>query len=370
MIALLSAWAARAPQLKKTPNIGDRFIEDAVVWHLRTTGGLSGEAFPVFSARAPLDRRALATVNQSRALLLCGSNLFHRTFWPGYVKLTPKLASIRVPIIAFGVGWGGEKPREGYEYRPLARLAIRHIAASFPILSVRDEVTLELLAEQVPETRGRARLTGCPVLFRHNSGRFDAASLSGGGAGFSPKRILFSSNERLYLDEHVALFRRVRALYPEAEITVALNQRSDAFTSRMEGERFTPFRSDDPEDFYRQFERHDFQIGFRLHNHMSFLSLSKPSLTVEADGRTDGFSKTFDLENVPIREIEGLTRERVAGLLGRNADRLPVVGAKRWSDMKELIQAIVALPEPPPPGFLDRVSRIIWPPRGIERGSE
>jgi len=355
MIALLSAWAARAPSLNKKPNIGDRLVEDAVVWHLRTTGGLTEEEFPVFCARMPLDRAALATVNRSRALVLCGSNLFHQTFWPGYVKLTKRLSSIRVPIVSIGVGWGGEKARHGYAFRPSAREALRRIAGNFPVLSVRDEITRELLEEQVNATRGRVRVTGCPVLFRHNRGVFDAAGLSGAGESFAPRRILFSTNERLHLDEHVTLFHRVHELFPHAEYTVALNQDSAAFLERVNGESVRVFRSDDGDAYYREFQAHDFQIGFRLHNHMAFLSLSKPSITVEADGRTRGFAETFDLENLPIDEIPRLDGPRIRSLLRRTADRLPEVGARRWMGLEDLIRRLASLPSPRPGPLLGRL---------------
>ncbi len=354
MITLLSAWGARAPELKKNPNIGDRFIEDAVVELLRTTAELAEEQFPVLPARLPLKRAALATVNRSRALILCGSNLLHRTFWPEYVKLTNRLSRIRVPIVSLGCGWGGERPLDKYRFRDSSRVALRHIAESFPIFSVRDVITRDLLEEQVPETRGRISVTGCPVLFHHNRGQFDCEKLGGGGGEFSPRRILFSSNERLLLDEHVLLYRRVRELFPDASITLALNQASDLFTSRIQGEPIEIVHSDNPDDYYALFDRHDFQIGFRLHNHMSFLSLSKPTLTVGADGRTGGFAKTFDLMDISPAEIPGLTRERIRDLLHRNANRLSVTAPPRWGAMKELIHAIADLPGPAPRSWLAR----------------
>jgi len=364
MISLLSAWAGLDPQFKKPPNIGDRFIEDAVRHLLREVGGAPDE-FQVFFTRRRLDRRTLAAVNQSRALLLCGSNLFHRDFWPKYCPLRPRLGEIRAPIVPFGWGWGGEVPEAEYKYTRESIAGISHIAGQFPIFSVRDPHTKRLLESQAPEVRGRIRVTGCPVRFRHNRGQFDTARLAG-GRPFAPARILFSPNERLLLDEHAQLFRRIRELYPAAAITVAHNQASTLFSerlvqaggggesaaARMGNVRF--FHAADTESYYRLFAEHDFQIGFRLHNHMVFLSHSKPSLTVETDGRTAGFAEAYGVVNLRPEEAARLERGHIEQLLESNAERLAASGPERWRDMEALILAIAALPEPRPRPFWRR----------------
>ncbi|MFH0793182.1 MAG: polysaccharide pyruvyl transferase family protein [bacterium] len=355
MLALVSAWAARDPIYRKSPNIGDRFIEDAVVWQLRVSGGLT-EEFHFFCSRNDLKPEHLAVINKCRALILCGSTMFHRDFWPKRVKLVRNLASIKVPIVSFGCGWGGRLSETEYQFRPKARQALARLARNFPMLSVRDAPTKRLIEQQVPKAQGRVHLTGCPVLFRYNSGVFDPVGLSGGPGKFEPRRILFSSNERFHLREHHDLLRRLLDLFPEAEITIALNEESDEFTSTLSHcPRVRIFSSRRVEDYYEVLDSHDFQIGFRLHNHMYFLSRCKPTLTVEVDGRTSGFAETFAQTNLKIEEIAQLDHLGIRVLLQENASHLPATAAPRWTEMKRLIEAIGNLPHAVGPGFVKRL---------------
>ena len=281
----------------------------------------------------PLDDH-LEAINRTEALIFCGGPAYSARFHPQLYPLTQRLSDITVPIIPLGIGWAGtvtphwwRRPTiepDRFTFTPESLAALRRIHASCTVSSVRDEVTRGILHRHGIEN---VVMTSCPVLF-------DVPSL---GKPFATptaiRRIVFTTNQHGdFNPQCITAMRRVRALFPSAEFLVSFHRgvEPDALTTwraaramrqlrrvaaRLGAEVLDAAYSTAVTERYRQCDLH---VGFRLHAHVFFLSLRKPTFLLHEDGRGVAFSEAIGLDDVSALEPDPAGRlaaaiEREAG---------------------------------------------------------
>jgi hypothetical protein len=120
--------------------------------------------------------------------------------------------------------------------------------------------------------------------------------------------------------QNAALIRGVRRRFPDAEISCVFHRGldRDAYTGRTaawaaqwlrrvahaQGCRIVDAAFDTAKiRFYRDCDLH---IGYRVHAHLHFLSMRKPSFLLQEDGRGIGASASLGLPDVYAREAGAL----------------------------------------------------------------
>jgi hypothetical protein len=281
----------------------------------------------VWDRFVPLDAR-LDAVNRSRAVILLGGPAYESDFYPSIYPLTRPLEKIRVPIIPMALGWGGQPAGDWtrFAFTPRSVEALRWMHSRIPASSCRDVVTRELI-----QRHGVANvvMTGCTA-WHH------VPSL---GQPFQARRevetvVVTAGARRQWYGQNVTLLEHVRQRFPAARrycvfhrgigwdrhtsIPNALFHRCLAARARRLGYEVIDAAYDLRKiDFYHQCDLH---IGYRLHAHLFFLSIRRPSFLIQEDGR--GVGATLSLgtpdvaasEDAPVaalmRAIDGALEDR------------------------------------------------------------
>jgi polysaccharide pyruvyl transferase WcaK-like protein len=286
-------------------------------------------------------------------VILLGGPAYARDFWPGVYPLCRDLARLEVPVVPLALGWCGEPARapERFGFDADSLRALRWIHGRIEQSSCRDDLTREILRRH---GISNAVVTGCTVWH-------DPAEL---GREFArPERVsrlVFTPGARRVLAlQNAALLVRLRRRFPQAEIACvfhrgldadALTRSSDAFVARglarlarRLGCRVIDAAFDvEKIRFYRDCDLH---VGYRLHAHLAFLSLRKPSLLLQEDGRGVGATQSLGLPDVYARQRGALRRLLArldAELASRFAGFAPVAARldAAHARMREFLEAL------------------------------
>lgn len=331
-------------------NVGDFIIFDRAKRLLESQ--LPGP-FTVFNRKEPLDGH-LEQVNAAKAVILCGGPGYGVHFYPGLFPLTSPLSQIKVPILPLGLGWQGQPMNAPGEFRfsPESHAALRSIAGRVPQIGCRDVLSLEVLRNAGFDT---AEMVGCPAWY-------DLPSI---GKAFQPPReiarLVFTPPQNVRLRwQAVQVMRRLKELFPRAERSCVFhrgwerdaNSRGwrDVASNQVlrvaaRGLGYRPVNAayhPDKIEFYRDCDLH---VGYRVHAHLFFLSVRKPSVLISEDGRGTGVARTFQLPDPPAdrEDVPAVIEARMRGELDTGFERFHQVCAQIDSThrvMNELIQTV------------------------------
>ena len=293
-------------------NVGDYLIGDRAIRLLKTY--LDDDIVQI-DRFLPLDDH-LDTVNNARALILCGGPAYAKNIYPGIYPLTEQIDKIKVPIIPFGLGWSGkpfEQPEE-FAFDEKARLFLERVHEEIENSSCRDVLTEKILKQNGFQN---VTMTGCPVWYDldHIHKAYEAPS--------KIKRIVFSTGASSSLVQQTwELIKLTRRKFPEAHIHVTFHRgilpgrstpprKGVAYTliallSKLKGLSVHDVSGNlDKIDFYKDCDLH---IGYRVHAHLLFLSQRKPSLLINEDGRGLGMTLSFGLPVLNFNQSDVIDR--------------------------------------------------------------
>lgn len=282
-------------------NVGDFLILDRAIKLLRRHKP-NRELFKV-KRWLPIDEY-IDKINQSKAVILCGGPAYQKDTYPGIYPLTQNLFDIRVPIIPFGLGWFSDYPEQDplyFRFNNTSYLFIEKIHREIPLSSVRDIYT-----EWILRNHGihNVIMTGCPAWYE----------LDYINNQFQPMRnvtkiVVTTAQNRRFHPQNIELLRRVAIMFKNAKRFCVFHRGiwSDAETPKSEEQDLLKIKSAADElgyevidasydvskiDFYKQCDLH---IGYRVHAHIYFLSIRKPSFLLNEDGRGRGFSASINM---------------------------------------------------------------------------
>lgn len=282
-------------------NVGDFLIFERakeLVKRYRKTDDLL--VLPRWKDLAPhLDR-----INRSRAVIMCGGPGYARDFFPGILNISGGLESIKVPIIPLGVGWSGKGTPEAFQFTEKSINAIQEIHSRIDNSSVRDVVTQKILNDN---SFDRVIMTGCPAWYH----------LPSVEKGFKRPReikkvVITNPAKSSNFKQAASVLGLVRKRFPKAEKFLvfhrglfpghgngprgtALNMGLAAY-GRMNGYTVVDASySLEKIEFYKECDLH---IGYRVHAHIYFLSVRKPTVLIQEDGRGVGQSMTLKTRDV------------------------------------------------------------------------
>lgn len=285
-----------------TTNVGDLFIEDGI----RRILAIPPENTLNVDPRIPLTHPLIDQINQTRAAVILGTNLwYHTLFKPGrWMWTLTDLKKIRVPIIPLGIGTTRHLGEDNSFDSETASI-LRHIHENCEASSVRDMRTAEAL-----EAAGirNVILTGCPTLFRSLQPRWtcqrnpeaESITLTVRHGQKPGARMLGKLIDRLG-------YRPV----------VAAQQKKDQFLKRIgviPGGVPTLFKFD-IRPYLDLVSRSCGAIGWRLHGNMLHLSAGRPAVFFANCSRVQSFCETFGLPWVDAPDHRPVSMDRVAAPL-------------------------------------------------------
>jgi len=249
----------------------------------------------------------LKEVNEADAMIFCGGPNISKTFYPDVYPLTGNLDEIKAPMYLLGGGWneipGTKMQREGYSFTPQSRDALGRCAA----ISCRDSQTVGVL-----QNNGfKGVMTGCPVWYNlnHIDEKFKAPEEVRKIVYTTPQ---FHTMPRLYDEQCVEMMDVVKEMFPSAKIYCSFHRglKPDEFTTEAEEPRLLAVKDAATQRGFEIvdasyeltkigfYEDCDLHVGYRLHGHIDFLSMRKPSLLLNIDARGQGFADTVGLPGV------------------------------------------------------------------------
>jgi hypothetical protein len=290
-------------QKARKSNIGDGFILRRILQMLHPH-----ECQHIFTSRKNLSADDIRKINDTKGLILAGTNQLTDNFSivPG---LTLKqLSMIKVPIIPFAIGINGHR-KENMGISDFTKTVLNEIHNRIQYSSWRCSMTIDYLVKNVPSIEPKLLMTGCPVIY-------DKDLLS--GLPFSNKtgKIVVTVTDRDdFWEREVKTMDFVSHRFKDSEKILSLHQVFEGptmwnFVRSFIGRRkiyrhkkkvialrayakergfhiFVPKNVEECWNFYRSCDMH---MGSRLHAHLFFLSQAKKSFLTYVDERMTGFS--------------------------------------------------------------------------------
>lgn len=288
---------------RKICNLGDGFILRAIE---RLVGKFS--APNTFSPRVAMPSAALASLEQTPAVILAGANQLndHYTVWPGLSAQHIRTSKLR--LLPFGIGLHGE-PGFTDSLSDATKEVLIALHERIEFSSWRCPHTVQYLQRQLPQLASQFLMTGCPVAY-------DGRLLNGEPFGNATRRIAVTVTERGdFWARETAVIDFVAQRFPRAKRYLVLHQnyappgRFEQLRHRWLGQAtdqlnayqrlrqyaaqrgfdiVCPAEADACMAFYEGMDMH---IGSRLHAHLLSLSRARRSWLVPVDGRAAGIAE-------------------------------------------------------------------------------
>jgi hypothetical protein len=265
----------------------------------------------------------LQTINDSRALFLCGGPAYTPDIFDGIYKMSHIYDAIKVPIIPFGIGWCGQPfpDYERFHFTELSRNMLQKIHKKIPFSSCRDSITEALLKNNGMQN---VIMTGCPVWY-------DQAFLDQPASHVKEVEniVVTTPAQQRFLNQTIRLIYLVRSKFKNANLYLSFHRgilpglktpprkglaySLEAIAGIINGYKIKDVSGNlDKIDFYQDCDLH---IGYRVHAHLLFLSTGKPSFLINEDGRGYAFSASLEFDN-----FNGYDKH-VVGRISRSIDK-------------------------------------------------
>ena len=307
-------------------NSGDAWIEHAV------RGLLPGRTFVRLPLVQRLDDAAIEHANGCGLGILCGTNLYQRTFASGLDL--PTLRRLRIPLLPLGIG-GSSAPGEPIAMDAAGVAIVRALHERCALGSVRDPQALQFVHGLGIRN---VELTGCPVLFS-GSGPPQFIAREGELAVSLRARLLHVADDQGVLAEE--LFDRLCAatrplLVLQSPYDLPLAERL-ARRHRLEIIADRHWQAD---ALIAALPRVRATIGLRLHWNMACLAHGIPAVLLGTDTRTQSFCAMTGLPFVPLHDaatrstadlLRGLTDEQRFGRM-----------VARWQVLRRAMESVLA----------------------------
>lgn len=294
----------------QTSNIGDHFVQWGIKTMIREI--VADASFELLSINSRgtnndygLTARAIERANREANLVVVGgSNLYEGSYgWHWGVQLDVQaLKSLRVPLFLMGIGTGSSFASELHQPSHRARNEIKLLNDAASFSGARDVVTLEWLHKLGVLN---AQLTGDPATFIFN--RPLQSNRPGPILIALPPRRFFSSKRQFWRVRRLGrpIFKALVDAAMELiqlgnKVVVVCNDPIDLPVARslFMNSPTIPVRCPQTvEEYFELLSQSRAVISGRLHTAVVSLSLAIPFLLIDADHRTNGFVKTYQLED-------------------------------------------------------------------------
>lgn len=239
--------------------------------------------------------------NEANLIIIGGSNLYEGNYrWPWGVHLeTGAIEKLKIPLLLLGIGSGSNFSSPLHQPSMRARNEIRLLNDYAKLSGARDVITLDWL-RQLGVTK--AQLTGDPATFIFNE---SPRNQSGHILIVMPPRRFWSSKQQfLKVRTHGrAMFRGLVSLTTTLladgkQVIVVCNDPADLPIAKSLFAGLVPVVvcPETPEEYFSLMSASRAVISGRLHTAVVAFSMGLPFVLLNADQRTNGFLKTYQLE--------------------------------------------------------------------------
>lgn len=241
----------------------------------------------------------LKICNSAKAIILCGGPGYWQNIYPNIFPLTKNLDDIKVPVIPFGFGWraggfGDIKYEKTFSFAPSSMKLLHKIHDNIKYSSCR-----EVIIQRILKRHGfnNVLMTGCPVWYDLDKldAKFQPME--------NPARIVFSlpgNRDESFKPQIKAIYDIIGKAFPKAEIICAVHRdlkHRKAFINSLFGAGVRHIEGGLQKGL-ELYESCDLHIGYRVHGHLLALSMRKPSILLEIDGRGRGTNESLGMQGI------------------------------------------------------------------------
>jgi polysaccharide pyruvyl transferase WcaK-like protein len=326
----------------RTRNIGDHFVQRGIKRMIKTI--VPDAAFDLFNVNSRgedktdygLTRAAVERANREADLVIVGgSNLYEgslRWRWGVHLEIDA-LKNLRVPLFLLGIGTGSDFLSRPHNPSLRARDEIRLLNEYATFSGVRDVMTYNWLRQLGVS---KAQLTGDPAAFIFN--RPVQRNNHDGHVLLTMPPVRFWAGKHRFWNVRVhgrAMFKGMisltRALLEKNHrVLVTCNDPADLPLAGKLFDRLLPtpvICPQTPEEYFQILSASRAVLSGRLHTAVVSFSLGIPFALMDVDQRTNGFIKTYQIDDWSISPsrhgIESQLKEMTDRLLGEG-------GRKSW----------------------------------------
>lgn len=283
----------------------------------------------------------LDLINNSKGIIIFGGPGYQKNMYPGVYKLTRNLDDIKVPIIPLGLGWkgipGDFETLQNYRFNDTSLKLLTKMVQNKRQISCRDYYTAQALRNNGIEA---VSMTGCPVWYNLSYIGEEMTQTS------NIKKIVYTPAQmKEFASQSIDIMKVLKELFPKAEIYCSFHRgigTKDEFTPDWDVENTQVLAKKATElgliavdtafdlskiDFYEECDLH---VGYRVHAHINFLSMRKPSLLIHEDGRGCGVSEALNINGVDAfeRKRSSTPFDRTPKVRGVLRKLSPTIGIK------------------------------------------
>lgn len=285
--------------------------------------------------------------NDFNGLIILGGPLITKKLHKQSKNIYESIQNKDIPVFCLGLG-------VSYGTYSLDDESIRfwkHLYTTSKLFSVRDEVTQELLKKYDIN----AELTGCPALFNlknlEKNVDFVRESEINKIAVTVPYLSIrhFSSIKTLLLTSYFLFLLKIK--FNQKELGVIFQHGYPNIATKFIRKLANMFGMDTHDLVGKNLDsttlrKYDICIGARLHAHIYFLSLNKPSFLLDIDRRTEGFLKTIktpsDMYTISgIQNLVNVLSDRIANNDFEEFDSANIDIAKLYIIMEKFLNDII-----------------------------
>jgi hypothetical protein len=239
-----------------------------------------------------LTDKQLETVNESKALILCGGPSMRIDMYPKIYPLRKNLDDIKVPIITLGTGYKDQNGEwynvSNYEFSETTRSLLDRIENSGFQSGVRDYNTLNAL--RLAGYRSFV-MTGCPATYHPAS--FDKVLEQGDISTIRFSLGVTFRHGKAFMDSMLSVMKACHLHFKDKDFKVLFhhklnpdNKDQQQIIDFLEAQNIAyKDISGTAEKLIAEYSSCDLHIGYRVHAHIFMSSISKRSILINEDGR-------------------------------------------------------------------------------------
>jgi len=290
-------------------------------------------------------------------LIILGGPLISRKIHPQSKNIFKYIKKRDIPVFCFGLGISGEKFSSDENYfLDLGSIKFwKHVYEKTKLLSVRDKITYLLMRKLAI----KAELTGDPALFNLETLEENKVDKEKNMNFYKINKIavtipnlslsIYSLKDFLlttyflfllkmkFNKKDIGLFFQHGYSNLPTRIMKKLANMIGIKTYDLSGKSL-----DSSPEFYK----YDVHIGTRLHSHIYFLTLNKPSFLLSVDNRTGAFLKTIktpaeNYANSGIKNLVNMLKRKIEENNFNEFDKVSDEISKLYAVMKNFLNKIV-----------------------------
>ena len=256
----------------------------------------------------------LKSFNKCDIAIFAGGPGYLPNLYPDVIPLVSDLDLLKPKLFSLGMGWYGSDSSNdsiyNYKFSEQTIRLLKRIEKDSKILGCRDWISVKILKNNGFKN---VIMTGCPAWYNINENMKDIRWKE------KIKKICISDPADMRnIKQAYELVSFIKQKYPDAEIkfmfhrgykqdlntTNEISEKLNRLKEYMEGIGIICVDMSYGADKFKEYDKCDLHVGYRVHAHIYNLSIKNRSILIEEDGRGAGVNEALGLQSIKSYQID------------------------------------------------------------------